>query len=400
MKLRVAPSLPILAAFVAACGFLASPGDYTSDVQDAGEVEGSTPVGDGSSGRDVVVLPDGNVPMSRGTLFVIAGERDATSQEDDPAWSGDVFAGVLDENGAVAIWRSERSAPVIGAFDAVTVFDNRLFTLSFGFGIFANRNHALQSIAFGPGLTGDWRANRAPMPGGLDELTRTFVGSRVVTVGGSRTVQLDAGPSTFFVKETHIAPIDGAKNELGAFADGPNLVVARARAGLLVTGTRIIVAGGRAAVATGIASTVESAKVDPTQGTVDAFESQSTMMAGGAEHRVVAPQMVTANDWVYLAGGRIANNAPTDVVLGAKLDANGALGPWQELTKLPKALRDFAFVAHSGVVYVIGGQTADGRSDEVLSATVQPDGTLGPWASTSNAPLPVKRSDFVAVASP
>lgn len=394
------PVAAIAAAFVAACGFLASPGDYTSEAPDAAGPDGATPVDDGGGGRDVVVLPDGNVPMSRGTILLVAGERDATSQEDDPAWSGDVFAGVLDESGAVALWRSERSAPIIGAFDAVTVFDNRLFTLSFGFGIFAGRNHALQSIAFGPGITGDWRANRAAMPGGLDEIARAFVGTRVVTVGGSRTVQVDGGTNTFVVKETHIAPVDGAKNELGAFGDGPSLVVARARPGVLVTAARIIVAGGRAPVATGIASTVESAKIDPAQGTVEPFEAQSTMMAGGAEHRVVAPQMVTANDWVYLAGGRVANNTPTDVVLGAKLDANGALGPWQELTKLPKAIRDFAFVAHAGVVYVIGGQNADGRSDEVLSAPIQADGTLGPWASTNNAPLPVKRSDFVAVAYP
>ena len=79
------------------------------------------------------------------------------------------------------------------------------------------------------------------------------------------------------------------------------------------------------------------------------------------------------------------------------INADGTLGDWQTVTKLPSPLHDFAFVAFKGRLYVAGGVGAAARSNEVLSATINSDGTLGAW-DASNAKLPGARSDFVALA--
>jgi hypothetical protein len=402
MRLRLARALlvgPLLAA--PACGLLASPGEYTGGGARATEPDASVNAQrDGASQGDVVVLPDGQVvAASKGTIVVAAGERDPTSPEDDPAWAADVLSGVLDENGAVVTWRVEKSAPIVGSFDAAELIDGRWATLSFGFGLGGGRGHALQSVGWGPGPAGEWKANRANLPGGLDEVARVFVGAHVVTVGGSRTVAVDGGTSTFLVREVHVADVDTANNQIGAFGDGPTLAGARARPGLLVAGGYLYVAGGRANVAGGITAGVEAAKVDKTAGTLEAFADQPALTANGAEHKVYAPGLVAANGYLYCAGGRTSGGgASTDVVVAAKIDpATGALSPWKDVTKLPKPLRDFGFVAHEGRLYVIGGVAGATRSDEVYSASISGDGSLSAWDTSSNAKLPAKRSDIVAL---
>ena len=98
---------------------------------------------------DVVVLPDGNVvPSSAGTLLVAFGRREPLFPEDDPAWTADVWAGVLDGAGRVATWRAEQSAPMPGPFDAAGRTGGYWFTLGFGSGVGGGRGHTLQSIGF------------------------------------------------------------------------------------------------------------------------------------------------------------------------------------------------------------------------------------------------------------
>ena len=67
------------------------------------------------------------------------------------------------------------------------------------------------------------------------------------------------------------------------------------------------------------------------------------------------------------------------------------------MNALPAPLRNFGVIVWKDVVYVIGGVGATGRVDDVYSATINADGTLGTWSS-DNAKLPGKRSDIVGVA--
>lgn len=389
--------LPALAIVASACGLLAPPGEYASGPSEGASGDGGTA---DARAPDATVLPDGNVvtPPS-GRIAVLAGERDPAGPEDNPAWTSDCYVADLAADGRVTGWTIDKSAPVIGSFDATTILSGSWVSLSVGFGIANTRASTLQLIGWSPGPTGAWRAARANMPGGLDEVVRVFFGAHVAIVGGVRTTAIDGGTTSAFTKEVHVADVDVTQGTLGGTEDsGTSLNVARARPGVLVANDKLYVAGGRAAGASPTAS-VEMARVDPQAGSVGAFVEQPALQNDAGDVRVIRPLLVVAEGWLFAAGGSInATGTPSDVVLASKIDpATGALAPWKGVASLPRPLRDFAFVARGDVLYVIGGQAGAARSDDVSTAKVAADGTLSPWESAGNAKLPAPRSDLVGV---
>ena len=382
------------------CGLLGAPGGYSSGGDDPGDAQGdASAFGDGPGRPDAVVLPDGDVPGAIGTLTLMAGERDPTSADDDPAWSADAWSGIVDANGAIASWRIDKSAPLVGSFDSAGLLGNKWVMINVGFGLNGVRGTAIQQTSWVPGIVGDWKAGRANgAPGGLDEATRAFVGSRLTYVGGTRTVAVDGGTNTFFTTELHIAAVDPTANTLGPSMDtAVRLLHQRSRAGALLSDGHLYVVGGRAPVQGGLTSSVEQAKVDVAAGMFEAFADQPGLKDGATDHKVSTPALVAAGGYLFVSGGRVSGTGtPTDVVLSSKIDrATGALGEFQSLTKLPKPLRDHAFVAFKGRLYVAGGASTTNRTDEVWSAAINSDGTIGTWEA--NAKLPGARSDFVAL---
>jgi hypothetical protein len=391
----------LLALATARCGLLGAPGGYSGGEDPADGGTESTTSGDGPANPDVVVLPDGYVvPASIGTLALVAGERDPTSPDDDPAWSADAWSGILDANGHVVTWRIEKSAPLVGSFDSAGLIGTKWVMINVGFGLAGVRGTAIQQTSWVPGVAGDWRAASATgAPGGLAETTRAFVGARLIYVGGTRTVAVDGGTNTFFTNEVHVSTVDTTANTLGPSADvGVELLHARSRPGVVFGAGSVYVVGGRAPVAGGITGSVEMARVDVGVGTFPAFADQPSLKEGGVEHKVFMPSLVVEGGYLWVAGGRIAGiGTPTDVVLCAKIDpATGDLADFQSVTKLPKPLHDLAFVGFKGRLYAAGGVGATGRSDEVYSAAIGANGTLGAWQM--DAKLPGARSDFVALA--
>jgi hypothetical protein len=385
----------------ARCGLLVSPGDYTSGGDDKADGSAATaPPGDAKLPPEGPGIPDGSVIPSIGTLALMAGEREPTSVDDDPAWSADAWSGVIGLDGRVVSWRIDKSAPIVGAFESAGLVGSTWVMINDGFGLAGGRGLALQTTSWAPGIVGDWRAARATgAPGGLEDYARVFFGTHVLYVGGVRTsAGVDGGPpSTYFTKELHVADVDVANNALSGTTDpGGQLNLARARPGVLCTGANVYVVGGR--FSGGLASSVEMAVVDGVAGTVAAFSEQPALMSAGEEYGVFLPQVAEVGGYLFVAGGRINGaSAPTDIVVAAKILADKTLGPFQDVTALPMPLRDFAFVGFKGRLYVAGGQGAAGRSDVVYSASVDADGKLGAWDAT-NAKLPGQRSDFVALA--
>jgi hypothetical protein len=393
--IRLAAPLSVLAA---ACGLLASPGDYTSpDEPDSSTQTGGDaqqPLSDSPPPSDNYVPPG-----SAGILLVVAGQRDPLSAADDPAWTNDVWSGVLDADGHVIRWDALPAAPLPGPFDAIGTGNGQLLTLSYALGIGGGRGDALSAVAWSPGPNGGWKANGVGMPGGLDERARAIFGSHVVTVGGVRYIPIDGGTQTVITKEVHVADIDTTKNELGTFNDpGVTLVNARSRVGVAIVDDHIVVAGGRAPTPTGFTGTVETAKVDETAGTVGAFTAQPNLTSGGTDHRVWSPGVAGGGGFVFVAGGRLtfAGN-PTDVVVSASIGSDGTITNVKNGPSLPMPLRDLGLVVHRSKLYVIGGQTAANRVDTVYSATIAADGSVGAW-ETNNQKLPGARSDLVVVA--
>ncbi|MEZ4596320.1 MAG: hypothetical protein R3C32_05430, partial [Chloroflexota bacterium] len=107
----------------------------------------------------------------------------------------------------------------------------------------------------------------------------------------------------------------------------------------------------------------------------------------------------------YIVGGLDASGAPTTTVYQGMVE-NGVVQSWSlangeggtvDLT-LPVALSDAAGTNTSGGLFLFGGRTADGLSDQVLLAATDASGKLSGWRSIGELPLPEPRAGATAVA--
>ncbi|MDT8285810.1 MAG: T9SS type A sorting domain-containing protein, partial [Elusimicrobiales bacterium] len=102
---------------------------------------------------------------------------------------------------------------------------------------------------------------------------------------------------------------------------------------------------------------------------------------------------------VYVTGGIVRNVGASPAVYSAAFNADGTLGEWRAETPLPARLFSHKSIARNGRLIVFGGsedltlypagQPAGAISAKVLSAAINPDGTLGAWQELAPLPEPM-----------
>ncbi|MBI4026547.1 MAG: hypothetical protein HY360_16290 [Verrucomicrobia bacterium] len=96
---------------------------------------------------------------------------------------------------------------------------------------------------------------------------------------------------------------------------------------------------------------------------------------------------VAVHDFIYILGGHVGS-APSDTVYFSQVAPDGTIAPWATTTQLPEKLCYHRAAASKDKIYVLGGQLLEGGTDKVYYGTVQADGTVPQWKETS--PLPKK----------
>ena len=101
------------------------------------------------------------------------------------------------------------------------------------------------------------------------------------------------------------------------------------------------------------------------------------------------------NGYLYYLGG--SNGGALNHVNYAPINGNGTLGAWQTATSLPSARKTQASSISNGKIYLFGGLDSPNNSlTDVIGATINGDGTLGTWNSSTS--LPAVRSYATGVA--
>ncbi len=105
---------------------------------------------------------------------------------------------------------------------------------------------------------------------------------------------------------------------------------------------------------------------------------------------------VVVHDRLYVLGGSVDLDY-YDKVSFAPINPNGTVGSWVTTASLPAGLRLSQAVAINDRIYVIGGRTPSGDSNQVYFATPNPaNGQISGWSTTT--PLPYgTRGHMVAV---
>ena len=142
-------------------------------------------------------------------------------------------------------------------------------------------------------------------------------------------------------------------------------------------GATSVVANGYVYEIGGVANpnAVEFAAINPTNGTLGAWSSTTSLPTGES-----GATSVVANGYIYEIGGVADPNA---VEFAAINPANGTLGAWTSTTPLPSLPVNLGksgatSVVANGYIYEIGGVA---NPNAVEFAAINANGTLGAWTA-------------------
>ncbi|HEY9721285.1 MAG TPA: hypothetical protein V6D47_04680 [Oscillatoriaceae cyanobacterium] len=188
----------------------------------------------------------------------------------------------------------------------------------------------------------------------------------------------------------------GSDGTLGAFSDaGITLQTPRSCFSLAHVGSTLYVIGGAGGDenATPL-NTVESATIGA-DGTLGAFAPVAGLTLNVARKK--APAVVIGN-YLYIVGGDTGGGSDAGIatIERAPINPDGTLGSFTVLTgQLTRPRIYHACAVLGGKLYVIGGENNDATSiDTVEAATINADGTLGPFATVAGVTLAHARGEF------
>src|SRR5258708_2793611 len=106
---------------------------------------------------------------------------------------------------------------------------------------------------------------------------------------------------------------------------------------------------------------------------------------------------VAYNGYIYETGGEDPQTGDsTSGVIYAPINSNGTVGTWSPTTKMPRSLRGHSAVVYNSYIYTTGAQgNFVGYTSTVQYASINANGTLGSWTSTTA--LPIGLADHSAV---
>lgn len=103
--------------------------------------------------------------------------------------------------------------------------------------------------------------------------------------------------------------------------------------------------------------------------------------------------------YLYVTGGYDGEQIRRNVYM-TEIDPQGKLAKWKDVESLPRALAYHQTIVYGNHLVVMGGSDSDGSYNEVYSALINADGTLGHWVTEVDLPVSIDRFSAVSVAVP
>lgn len=168
----------------------------------------------------------------------------------------------------------------------------------------------------------------------------------------------------------------------GAWQKGTALPATNnSKAGFIYNGY-FYITGGLGLTGTAGTNATYYIKLNANGGTAANWGTGSTLNTARYFHAATA-----YNGYAYVSGGATTNAiTPTAIVEKATINADGSLGAWSTTTALTVSRQQHMMQAYNGYMYVNGGATSGGTCYNVQYAPINSDGTLGTWVSTTAIP--------------
>ncbi len=127
-------------------------------------------------------------------------------------------------------------------------------------------------------------------------------------------------------------------------------------------------------------------------GGVGAWTSNANTYATGRNNQMT----VVNNNYIYIFGGSGSGSSYFNDVQYAPLNPDGSVGTWATTTALPTNVASGGGIAYNGYIYIIGGTNGTTKTATTYYTTFNADGTLGTWQTTSS--IIQARQAFLAAA--
>ncbi len=240
------------------------------------------------------------------------------------------------------------------------------------------------------GAIGEWRSDLPALPAesAANNRMRYFSGY-IYLVGGENETRTT--PNVYSAKI-------GAGGEIGEWKQVGALPVGVSRHGLVTGNSNLYVIGGYDEYN----PTVRSSKVFTarlgSEGEVGEWKETTSLPEGLSSSGVI--DIYTAEGpYIYVAGGwngKVSSNK----VYSAKVNSDGSLGEWKEVSSLRGGLSRPSMIADRGYLIIAGGDMTyeDKRypQSSVYAAKVYPDGSLGDWEIQDYLPNALTGSSIVS----
>lgn len=372
-------ALALAPGAVVGCAVTFAPGDYAGGAVDAGAVDAlaAPDVVDGDAG----VAPDG-APAAGRRLLVIAGEKDGPETA-----TNDVWLASIDDDGDIGPFEVLPPGLFRGAPVTASVASGRLFVAMRALG------RSVEHVAIAAGvLTSAWQGQAIEQPpfGGYGQV---FSGSSLLALGGGGEVMTDDG-GTQFVWDDTIRVARFEDGGFGALEPSPTRLPLGIQGMTMVPYAGFVYLFGGDSAAGDQRSRVYVARLDPTAGVGELEETTRVVNPATSQPHTPSSPILCAGEGRFV----IAGGTSSDIVLSSTIDgADGSLGPWRAVTKLPGALRAAGCVIYDDTVHLVGGFGVTSRTDRIIRARFAADGTLGEWELSSGEKLPGPRSGVIAL---
>jgi hypothetical protein len=167
----------------------------------------------------------------------------------------------------------------------------------------------------------------------------------------------------------------------------------RSSMGLIAQGGYLYVVGG--SVDYGSSSTQTTSVLSAAIGSSGALGSWTTLSSLPTGTSVAA--VMSDGHCLVLAGGSTASDSTAEEVYTAELNGDGTIGSWSAQTSLSSGVSYASGAAVRGYVYVVGGYTSSsGTTTTVSYARLDPDCSIDAWSTTTALPSARNSASVVA----
>jgi hypothetical protein len=225
------------------------------------------------------------------------------------------------------------------------------------------------------GTTGAWTTNTYALPAATSYTTAVALNGYLYILGGSDS----GGTEQSTVYFTRL----NSDGSTGSWYTTTSLPAARSNGSAFSVNGYMYYIGGQNSSNTA-QNTTYYAKIN-SDGTLDSWTAGSTITNARK-----SAQVITANGYLYVAGGADSTDTYQSTVYYATLNAGtGAIGTFASTSALPGARAEGGALLANGYMYVIGGRDSSTYQTSVYYSKLSgSDGTAGTWATATSA-LPV-----------